>query len=190
MMSLLAKPWLRLQSLLAIYAALAIGSTCLFFIVYELAVFLRSFETVAKYVNSPTLLLTLIVTVFLVVPHIVGSFRHRRETQEFVHSPELNASLASSLFATLGFGLYLQKQSKAAQFRRQSLDHMRFMVEHMDVTTLPDAYVEHLRTMKKTLEQPGRLADPEMHDLVTRLLEKCQKARTGDDDNFGGVSDS
>jgi hypothetical protein len=175
MMNLLARPWLRLPRLLAIYGAIAIGAPCTLFIAYELAALLRSYETFGDYLNSKTALLTIIVVVLLVIPYVYSRMTRRRGEQDFPYSPELAGSLTRSLFATLSFGLYLQERTKNEQDYRTMLYTMNFMIKNADRITLSDEHIKRLQETKKLLDRSDESGDSEFHILLTKFLEKYQE---------------
>jgi hypothetical protein len=182
MTSLLARPWLRLPHLLAIYTAIALGAPCALFIIYELAAFLRSFQF-GEYLNSSIVLVTLVVIGLLIVPYIYSHLTHRpniygpvtqrKERQESLYSPELAAKVAGSLVATFGLGRYMQEQSEHARFHEHILKTMHLMIWNVDHISLSDEELERLKETKMLLDRSD--AKSEFRTLLTRFLEKYQE---------------
>jgi hypothetical protein len=177
MTSTLARPWLRLPHLLAIYFVIAVGGPCAFFIIYELVALLRSSEALPDHFVSPVALLACVVITFLIIPYIYRQLTQKKDKRETFYSPELVTELTGSLIASLSFGLYLREQSTYAQMHEQMLKQMRFMIENAEYLSLSD---EHLENLQALLEHPRSDADSEYRALLTRFLEKYQETHQDD----------
>jgi hypothetical protein len=177
MLSLLARPWLRLPHLLAIYATIAVGAPCAFFIVYELTVFLRSFESFGEYLNPKAVLLALVVIALLIIPYLYNKLTHRKESEQYLaYSPELATQLTSSLLATtFGLGMYLREREHA-QTHKQMLDMMHFMIKNVERIALSDENFKYFQEMKTLLERSDGGSESEFYILLTRFIERYQEA--------------
>jgi hypothetical protein len=177
MMSLLARPWIRLPHLLAIYFALAIGAPFAFFVVYEVAVFLHSFGPSTQYL-SPTTILILIILACIVIPSTYKALTrqtHERK-QELSWSPEFAAELTSLFAAVGGFGVYLQERADSEKAYRQSILIMEHMIRNVHSINLTDEHLAHFREMKERLDEAGKANEFEYHTLLTRFLLKYDEA--------------
>lgn len=177
MMSLLARPWIRLPHLLAIYFALAIGAPFAVFVVYEVAVFVHSFEPSTQYL-SPTIILILIILACIVIPYMFKALTRQThvQKQELSWSPELAAELTSLFAAVGGLGVYLQERADSEKAYRQSLLIMEHMIRNVHSITLTDEHLDHFKEMKERLDKADNANKSEYHVLLSRFLQKYDEA--------------
>lgn len=175
MIGLLAKPWLGLPRLLAIYGTIAVGAPCAFFITYELTALFRSSGSLVEYPYAKAILLTLIIIGLLVVPFIRGKLTHRRDKQESIYSDELAEALTSTLIASLGISQYLREQSAYSEIHEETIKTMHSMIANAGRINLSDEHLERMQQTKRFLERSGNESDFEFLALLTRFLDKYQE---------------
>jgi len=196
MMHLLARPWLRLPHLLAIYATIAVGAPCALFTAHELAIFMRSFGPIGHFFTGAVLVLFILVLTFVFYK---ASYLHSRLSSLELHSA---GKLLHSLTA-INYGITPRDADEVARLKwllriepRETLDRLMMleiretlnaMIKAADKTVFTDEALEALKEMNASLEKldqsvgqknttAGNTFTSEFRILLTRLIEKYQQA--------------